>query len=182
VIPQFHDRDAQGIPTAWVARMRESMARLTPHFSSNRTVREYVEQHYLRAASAYRERSADKGALGVQIVHWKRALEREWPALRFSAAKAGSEDGHHLLEVKVTLGELDPGAVRIEFYAAGAGSAEASSFEATRLPQSGDASNGYVYSARVPATRPASDYTARVIPHRSGVAVPLEATRILWQR
>jgi len=182
VIPQFHDRDAQGIPTAWVARMRESMARLTPHFSSNRTVREYVEQHYLRAASAYRERSADKGALGVQIVHWKRALEREWPALRFSAAKAGSEDGHHLLEVKVTLGELDPGAVRIEFYAAGAGSAEASRFEATRLPQSGDASHGYVYSARVPATRPASDYTARVIPNRSGVAVPLEATRILWQR
>jgi starch phosphorylase len=42
--------------------------------------------------------------------------------------------------------------------------------------------NGYVYTAEVPAARPATDYTARVIPHRSGVAVPLEAVRILWQR
>jgi starch phosphorylase len=42
--------------------------------------------------------------------------------------------------------------------------------------------NGYVYSVRVPAIRPATDYTARVRPHRSGVAVPLEAPQILWQR
>ena len=57
VIPEFYARDEQGIPTAWVARMRESMARLTPRFSANRAVREYTEQHYLPAASAYRERS-----------------------------------------------------------------------------------------------------------------------------
>ena len=32
VIPAFYTRDEQGIPSAWVARMRESMARLTPRF------------------------------------------------------------------------------------------------------------------------------------------------------
>ena len=36
VIPEFYTRDDQGIPSAWVARMRESMARLTPRFSTNR--------------------------------------------------------------------------------------------------------------------------------------------------
>jgi len=40
VIPEFYARDEQGIPRAWVARVRESMARLTPRFSTNRTVRE----------------------------------------------------------------------------------------------------------------------------------------------
>jgi hypothetical protein len=35
---------------------------------------------------------------------------------------------------------------------------------------------------RLPATRPTTDYTARVVPQHSGVAVPLEATQILWQR
>ena len=33
VVPAFYSRDAQGIPTAWIAKMRESMARLTPQFS-----------------------------------------------------------------------------------------------------------------------------------------------------
>ena len=67
VIPEFYTRDEQGIPGAWVARMRESMARLTPRFSTNRAVREYTEQYYLPAAAAYRARAADKGAFGVRV-------------------------------------------------------------------------------------------------------------------
>ncbi len=35
----------------WLARMRASMAQLTPQFSSNRMMREYVETYYLAIAS-----------------------------------------------------------------------------------------------------------------------------------
>jgi glycogen phosphorylase len=52
----------------------------------------------------------------------------------------------------------------------------------TLVRQLADASGGYVYSAAVPVARSATDYTARVIPHYDGVAVPQEAPRILWQR
>ena len=83
VIPEFYARDEHGIPTAWVARMRESMARLTPHFSANRTVCEYTEQHYLPAAAAYRERAANNGAVGRQLVEWQQAVDRKWDSLRF---------------------------------------------------------------------------------------------------
>ena len=34
VVPEFYARNNQGVPTAWVTRMRESMARLTPQFSA----------------------------------------------------------------------------------------------------------------------------------------------------
>ncbi|MEI6060330.1 MAG: hypothetical protein WCR72_06445 [Bacteroidota bacterium] len=61
VVPEFYDRNEKGIPVAWVLRMRESMARLTPRFSADRTVREYTGQHYLPAAAAYHERTAGKG-------------------------------------------------------------------------------------------------------------------------
>ena len=44
------------------------------------------------------------------------------------------------------------------------------------------APGGYVYSAIVSAARPPADYTARVRPYCDGVAVPLEATQILWQQ
>jgi starch phosphorylase len=52
----------------------------------------------------------------------------------------------------------------------------------TRGQQLVGSANGYVYAARVPADRPASDYTARVVPCRAGAKVPLEAPQILWQR
>ncbi|MGQ0749791.1 MAG: alpha-glucan family phosphorylase, partial [Betaproteobacteria bacterium] len=117
VIPEFHSRDERGIPTAWVARMRESMARLTPQFSTNRTVRDYTERHYLPAAVAYRARAAERGAIGARIASWRRAIEAAWPALRFGEMKIESDGARHVFEVEVRLGELDPNAVRIELYA-----------------------------------------------------------------
>ena len=45
-----------------------------------------------------------------------------------------------------------------------------------------DESGGYAYSATVPAARPASHYTARVMSRCDGVAIPLEDARIMWQR
>ena len=93
VIPEFYARDEQGIPTAWVARMRESMARLTPRFSANRAVREYTEQHYLPAAATYRERAADKGAVGRNIVNWEHTLKEKWATLRFGEVKVQTQCG-----------------------------------------------------------------------------------------
>ena len=49
-------QDERGIPRAWVSKMRESMARLAPQFSANRTVREYTESHYLPTATEYQRR------------------------------------------------------------------------------------------------------------------------------
>jgi starch phosphorylase len=182
VIPEFYTRDANGIPTAWVKRMRESMARLTPRFSADRTVREYTEQHYLRAASAYRERAADKGESGRQMVDWQNGLEQKWALLHFVEVTVETRGGQHLFEVQVGLDDLDPRAVRVELYADGmnGGAPERQTMKLVR--QSAAAPGHYVYSAAVPATRPATDYTARVIPQRDGVAIPLEDARILWQR
>ena len=119
VIPEFYARDEQGIPTAWVARMRESMAQLTPRFSANRTVREYTEQHYLPAAAAYQLRMANKGAIGRQMVDWRHSLEQKWAALRFGEVKVETRGGQHVFEVQVYLNDLDPNAVRVELYADG---------------------------------------------------------------
>ncbi len=182
VIPEFYARDASGIPTAWVKRMRESMARLTPDFSANRTVREYTEQYYIPAAAAYRERSAEKGGAGVQVVSWRQALEREWANLRFGESTITDDGDQHLFEVQVYLNGLDPDAVRVELYAEGVQGGDPVAKEMTRGIKLIGAENGYNYVAQVPATRPAGDYTARVIPYRKGIAVPLEGAPILWQR
>jgi len=182
VIPEFYTRDKAGIPTAWVARMRESMAQLTPRFSTNRTVREYTEQHYLPGAAAYNLRSANRGAVGKQIVEWRQALDRQWEALRFGNLRVATDADHHKIQVEVILNGLDPDAIRVELYADGLAGGQPVRQEMTRKQMLSDVSHGCVYLATLPNSRPASDYTARVIPRRSGVAVPLETARILWQR
>ena len=182
VIPEFYDRDDSGIPGAWVARMRESMARLTPRFSSNRAVREYTEQYYLPAASAYRERAADKGAIGAQVVDWRQALEKDWAALRFGDMRLETVAISTRSKCRSISTTSTPDAVRVELYADGVDGGAPERVEMERVRELVGATSGYAYRAAVPAARPATDYTARVIPHRDGVAVPLEDSRILWQR
>jgi starch phosphorylase len=181
VVPEFYARNDKGIPTAWLARMRESMARLTPQYSADRAVREYTEQHYLTAAAAYQLRIANKGAVGRQMVDWQHSLEQNWAALRFGEVKVEARDGQHRFEVHVRLNNLDPKAVQVELYADGA-RGNAPVRQVMTLVQQPAGSGCHVYTAAVSAARPSSDYTARVIPHYDGVAIPLEDPRIVWQR
>ncbi len=182
VIPEFYTRDKKGIPTAWVARMRESMASLTPRFSANRSVREYTEQHYLPAAIIYRKRAAHKGVVGRQVVDWRHRMEQEWGILHFGDVKIESNGKQHVFEVQIYLNDLDPQMVRVELYADGVNGGNPVRQEMKLAPQPVAADGGYVYRGQVPAARPARDYTARVIPNYDSVAVPLEAAQILWQR
>ncbi len=184
VVPEFYTRDGNGVPTAWIKRMRESMARLTPQFSADRAVREYTEKRYLPAAAAYRERAANQGALGREIVSWQHTVEREWSSLRFGEMRVETDANHHVFEVEVFLNYLDPNAVRVEVYADGINGADPFRMEmkCTRPLAEASRGSGGVYRAAVSTKRPATDYTVRVIPQRSGVEVPLESARVLWQR
>ena len=182
VIPEFYSRNEKGIPTAWVARMRESMAQLTPRFSANRAVCEYTRQHYLPAALAYHLRADHQGAIARQIVDGRRQLEDKWAGLHFGTVKVETKGEQLIFEVQVSLPGLDLKAVNVELCASGAKGSPPVRLEMTCLHPLADETGGYVYSATVSAGRPASDYTARVVSRFNGMAIPLEDAHILWQR
>jgi starch phosphorylase len=182
VVPEFYERGEDGIPIAWVARMRESMAQLTARFSTNRSVREYTERHYLPAATRYRQRAADKGLLGRELTEWQHALDRHWESLRFGPVRIDSAGGQHAVQAEIVLGDLDPGAVRVELYADPIDGGAAIREEMQLLRALPGAPRRCLYRGTIPAARPASDYTARIIPQHSGLSVPLECARVLWQR
>ncbi len=47
VIPLFFDRDANGIPRAWIQMIRRAMVTLVPQFNTWRMVQEYTTRYYL---------------------------------------------------------------------------------------------------------------------------------------
>ena len=116
------------------------------------------------------------------MVDWRHSLEQKWAALRFGEVKVETRGGQHVFEVQVFLNDLDPNAVRVELCAEGVMGGAPVRQEMKIVRQLPGVSGGYVYSAAVSAARPPADYTARVMPHCDGVAVPLEAVHILWQR
>ena len=180
VVPEFYERNESRDSPKWVARMRESMARLTPAYSANRTVREYTENHYLPAAAAYAARAGQKGRLGVELLEWQRKLATGWHRLAFGPLKVESNDKGHHFEVIVYLGDLDPDAVQVELFAD-----PHNGDKPVRKPMGRGArqsDGGFVYSATTEIGRSPNDFTPRVVPCHSAASIPLEATQILWQK
>jgi len=182
VIPEFYARNEQGLPVAWVARIRESMARLTPRFSVTRTVREYTEQRYLPAAAAYRVRAAERGAEAKKMVAWRKEWLSKRASICFDAMTIETNDGQHVVVVKLFLGDASPTTVRVELYADAVTGGDPVRQEMTRVRSEEAATGRHTYCATVPATRPVSDYTARIMPHCVGLHVPLEEDWICWQK
>jgi starch phosphorylase len=182
VIPEFYERDENGMPSRWLGHIRESMARLTSEFSATRAIREYTESHYLPAASRYRDRTADDGAVGSGLLQWKQDLERHWNMVRFGPVGVTTHDGQHFFQVEVLPGNLNPDQLTVELYADSVQGGQPVLEVMIASKPSADSPGVVTYSAQMSATRPASDYTARIIPHYPNTSVPLEARQILWQR
>jgi len=181
VVPSFYDRDPSGIPRGWVARMRASMATLTPAYSANRALREYTERYYLPAAKAVARRSAGGPGGAASIAAWERELRRLWSSLRFGDVRVRTDGGRHRFETTVYLDEIDPESVTVELYADAAGPSEPVRVVMRReAPLVG--ARGFLCVAEVPDDRPQQQFTPRAIPRHPDGAVPLEMSMITWAR
>jgi starch phosphorylase len=179
VIPLFyHERDAQGCPRGWVAKMRASMSSLTARFSSNRMLRDYVEQLYLPAAECYMARQ--DSATSRRLCAWQDAIARHWERIHFGELRIEEDAGAYHFSVPIYLDDLDPDYIAVELYAA---PPDETAGELHRM-QRGDllsgAVNSFTYTVSVPRTRAAGDYTPRIVPVFEGARVPIEARQILW--
>jgi starch phosphorylase len=182
VIPEFYDRDEKGLPLKWLGHVRESMSQLTSKYSATRAIREYTEDHYLPAASGYRERGAEDSALGITLLHWQQDMEQHWGKVRFGPVEISTHDDQHFFQVELSLGVLTPDQLQVELYADSVEEGKPASEVMTVPKPHADSPGVFTYSLHVPATRPASDYTVRIVPHHPNAFVPLEAGQITWQR
>ena len=46
IIPSFYNKRESGLPDEWIGRMKDALATLTPQFSSDRMLRDYIEKIY----------------------------------------------------------------------------------------------------------------------------------------
>ncbi|SPD76383.1 Glycogen phosphorylase [uncultured Desulfobacterium sp.] len=182
VLPAFYDRGPDGIPGAWVQRMRFSMAELTPRFSANRMVREYLESLYLPAAQTYRDRTAD-GAKKAQLIYQKvKELKAGWPKLDFGELEIVKDREDLIFKVPVFLKGLNHEDILVQLYAEPKEGEAPDIYPMIRERGETDSSARIFYSARIPAKRPAVEYTPRIIPALDGALVPIEADLIFWYR
>jgi glycogen phosphorylase len=182
VAPAFYTRDAAGVPRAWVTMMGRSMTELTLRYGAVRMVREYLEKAYLPAAAALNERVANAAAAARAMDAWERQLRRGWPGVHIGATDFTRQEFGWDVSVPIYLGEVATQDIKVEIYAEPASGAAAELIALSADGPVPGATGSYFYRGTVTGTRPAGDYTVRVLPVRQGVRLPTETALIRWQR
>jgi glycogen phosphorylase len=182
IIPEFYDRGADGLPHAWIDRIRRSTSKLTPVFGGARMIHDYVEKAYLPLAKAVHERLKDKCAQAKAMNQWSRTLHSRWQDIHIDNPTITQSDATTWqLKVSVLLGEIAPGSVRVELFAAAtAGFAP----EVILLHQEHaipGSINGYIFAGEVASSRPLGNFTVRVVPYHPNAFLPAELPLIAWQ-
>ena len=181
VVPEFYNRNEDNIPSAWISRMRESMAQLTPRFSADRTVREYTMQQYLPAVTNYLDRASNNGEKGRLLSDLIIFLEDKWNSIHFGIVKVNTVENLHYFDVQVYFNEINPDHVKVELFSDKINDEAQIVEDMLRGNLLEGESNAYWYSASVSAHRTSSDFTARAMPFIPSVSIPLEIARITWQ-
>lgn len=182
VVPAFYERDARGIPLRWIERMRASMSQLAPRFSSNRMLRQYLEEFYAPAARAFLQRQRHDAQLARELSAWHATLSSHWHEVHFGAVDARLDGDHWRVDVPVYLGDVRLEWIKVELYAQAQGEQPLACIAmGASVPISG-AIGGYIFTAKVPARRPLDHYTPRVRAWHAEAFLPAESPLIAWQR
>jgi starch phosphorylase len=123
------------------------------------------------------------GAPATELDAWSRRLVAHWGSLRFGRLETQEDQAGRRLSLEVYLDDLSLEDVTVQLYAdpiADQPTPIQVVMQPTRaLPGT---AHGHVFSASVPAGRPLSDYTPRIVPSAARVAIPLELPLVTWQR
>jgi len=187
VIPLFHERGADGIPTAWVSRVKQAIAAIAPAFSSHRMVREYVDELYTPNQKRWEALNGDPRR-PAEFSQWKARVRAGWSQVKVEAVETDAPTqprvGMRLpLRATVALGDLSPSDVRVELYMGKLNPqheiAAGSTQPLTHVLDEGGGRHGF--AGTCPCPSPGSfGYTLRVLPHHPDMRDPLEMGLVLW--
>lgn len=121
IIPEFYHRQ-NGIPRAWVARMKQALIELGPRFSSNRMVLDYMNHAYAPAFNNNLKLSQDSFKSSRELSGWRSDIHAKWRNVRISGVRSESSDklfvGDNIkVNANVFLAGIAPEHLQVEVYA-----------------------------------------------------------------
>jgi len=113
VVPLFFERDAAGVPRAWLERSIHALSTVAPFFSTGRMVEEYARRAYVPCAAAARDASLDGFAQARARSAEQQRLRKGFEEVTIVGARIGDISSLHTgdpvhVRLEVRLGPLTP--------------------------------------------------------------------------
>lgn len=113
IIPRFFEKNELGVPTGWVAYVKNSIARIAPEFTTRRMINDYGDRFYQPMFERLKNLKAGDCRLVRELAGWKRRVYAGWSSVQVLSCNmpdiAHKELGigeHYVVEVLLDLQRL----------------------------------------------------------------------------
>jgi starch phosphorylase len=187
IVELFYKRGADGIPHEWLVRVKDTIATLTPEYSTHRMVQDYATKLYIPAIQHGERLAANNYALAKQFAEWKGMMNFNWHHV-FVEAQATGQDKVHVGEgvditARVKTGGLNPNNLRVEIYQGRAnGGSHLADIEVVPMEMTEQLADGSFKfkGAIVPQRGGSYHYGVRVLPNNPDLKNKHELGLIRW--
>ena len=82
IIPLYYARNRQDFSENWVRTVKNSIARIAPHYTMKRQLDDYYTRFYNPLAARFHAISADNNRIARDIAAWKESVAERWDSIK----------------------------------------------------------------------------------------------------
>jgi starch phosphorylase len=121
IVPLFYNRDDEGVPRGWVAKMKDAIQINCPYFNTARMVGEYASRAYFPASDRYQIMTGQSYAPAKELAQWKAHLLEHWYEMKIIDVDISAPEDIQVNETvavktRIRLGALIPEDIQVELY------------------------------------------------------------------
>jgi len=184
----FYDRDADGLPRRWIAKMKDAIRLNCPFFNTSRMVREYAERAYFPASDRFNTLSENNYAPAKELAAWKAKLNQHWYNIKIADVDVSASTDIQVnqtvaVKARIDLATLNPDDVQAELYQ---GAIDANGEIVNGVPvvmdyQGEDKQGLSIYTANITYTTSGfQGLSLRVLPKHDHLSSVYEPRLIIW--
>ncbi|AVM52115.1 starch phosphorylase [Bacteroides zoogleoformans] len=81
ILPLYYARNKKGYSEGWVKTIKNSIARIAPHYTMKRQLDDYFSKFYNKQAERFKTLAADGYAKAKEIAAWKEEVAGKWDSI-----------------------------------------------------------------------------------------------------
>ncbi|PLW99878.1 MAG: alpha-glucan family phosphorylase [Marinilabiliales bacterium] len=78
IVPMYYNQDEKGIPGEWINHIKNTIARIAPHFTMQRMLNDYYSNFYSKLFETGTRMTANSYKHARDLVQWKEKIKQAW--------------------------------------------------------------------------------------------------------
>ena len=91
ILPLYYARNKQNYSEGWIKTIKNSIARIAPHYTMKRQLDDYFRKFYTKEAARFKMLAANGFAKAKEIAAWKERVAEKWDSIEIVSAEKSEE-------------------------------------------------------------------------------------------